>query len=140
MPEDYDCLTAGPIALHLETARLQGPTGTTALAPTEFATLATIMRDGMASPARLAAAAFPDPARQPADAGHAVRMRIARLRGALRAVGVPGSILRNHPRTGYRLAFPETTAFRGFAGAQLERLTALLASHPDQAAVTQLGA
>ena len=135
-----DFLIVGPLTLHLKAHELHGPTGRTALTPAEFVVMETIMRSGMASPSRLATLAFPAPSRQPADAGHAVRMRVARLRTALRAVGVPGSALRNYPRTGYRLALPDIPAFREFAGADLARLTALLASHPDRAEVARLGA
>ncbi len=140
MAEAVDHLTAGPIVLDLTARHLHGPTGRTALAPSEFATLAALMRGGVASPSRLAAAAFPDPARQPADPCHAVRQRIVRLRGALRAVGVSGLALRSYPRHGYSLVFGDAARFRAFAGAELERLTALLASHPDQAAVARLAA
>ncbi len=83
----------------------------------------------------LRAAAFP--AGEPTNPRHALRARLARLRVKLERVGISGAELRNWYEHGYSLLVDETPQV--VTGDLLVALDALLASHPDQAAVARLG-
>lgn len=129
-------LSRGPLVLDLATRILTGPAGWEDMTPGDFAALRCLMPARMVSTAELAAAAFPGEPK-PRRPQHALAMRVARLRALLERVGVPGAAIRCFPRQGYGMGLRGCHT-RTFAGHRVLILDALLASHPDQAAVAEL--
>lgn len=129
----------GPITFDPWGGILQGPGGATEVQYFCRKLLFALMKEAsLLSEATLLEIGYPEGTRQPARPDHALRMGIMRVRAALDRVGVGGHALRNHHGVGYELTLEGQGHLMTFSGARAIQLEALLASHPDQAAVASV--
>jgi hypothetical protein len=118
---------------------LHGPDGSTEVQYFCRKLLFALMKEGsLLSEAELLEIGYPEGTRQPERPDHALRMGVMRIRAALDRVGVGGRALRNHHGVGYQLMAQGHGRLMAFSGDRALKLEALLASHPDQAAVASI--
>lgn len=129
----------GPIAFDPWGGILHGPKGTTEVQYFCRKLLFALMKEGcLLSEAELLKIGYPEGTRRPERPDHALRMAVMRIRAALDRVGIGGRVLRNHHGVGYELTLEGQGRLMTFSGARALQLEALLASHPDQAAVASI--
>lgn len=136
-PGDADLHRYGPLTLNRATRILTGPNNWVRLSAGEFAVLHLLMQPRLVTGAELMAAAFPAGRPQPRRSGHALAMRMVRLRTTLEAVGVDPAVLECRYGVGYALG-TGGDATRVYSGLQLRQLDRLLLTHPDRKAVRDL--
>ncbi len=135
----YAVLIRGPLTLDTAPRTLRGPAGTTPLTWALTRLLVNLMRSVSLSTDDLLRLVYVPAGGFTPNHHRALRTQIMRIRVALEAVGVPAATLKNWHGLGYGLDLPLVAETRTFTGPQLAQLDALLASHPDRDAVSQLG-